>query len=669
MRRRVLVGALMLALVGVPVAQASLGDILPTATNASGAELSTTSYVETRQRMLGVLPIDPVDVARTLTSHILGPSEPVAQVATIELLRQAGVPVVNVDGAIVAMPSEGLIGNGPMIGEYLAGLTASVREGSFYTIADVADLLVDSEAATEQIDPQLLLHGIVSWGKGDDPPRESVVAGTAVRELGRLRGQPLFPGLDPDATQVDLLQFTLLYLHLVGDSQELDPAAGGTPTTASLLGPASVRAADDCRALYDALQLKPLSGKSADQTISNTIFKEAFFEALGAANAEAASQAKNALKNVDYASKIANALVFLTSVKLSIEPDRRETHFRHDAGDSGRDVRVIARAEWRQGETMQDLRCLQGVLGIDTQQNGPMPGLRVKWRLEQEQTSKRTGKLMRAKAGQGQEFTPTGAGGEVTDAQGESDIVLEPAVERDPGVGAEMSGSVVVYASLDKDQVPDALKAFLGNKTLIMDHLKGKATKWPRFLFDAAFDISLKAIMRAGLPVMKDTIKVGYHGADMYLIAGARHPFALFYFTKMNIFAYTCEGLNGRWTGRMTLHADQTWWGEFAASLGGVEVPTTVDGETPIDQFLDLRGKSDELFIHGPWNLLVEVDQSAIERGQYGVVGEAALRIETASIDFLLPFDPIGSLPVRRMDKQNASDYSEYCPANESYFP
>lgn len=669
-RPRLWVAAAILALVGIPLSQATTADLLPAARTAAGAELSTSSYIETRDRLLGALPTDPGDAARLLTSQVMGPAEDVAQVATIELLRQAGIPVINLDGGIVAMPSDGVIGNGPMIGEYLSGMTRSVREGSFYTIADVADIFVDSEVASAPIPPDLLLAGIVGWGKFGGVPRESIVAGTAVRELGRLRGQPLFPGVDPLTTQVDMLQFTILYLHLVGDSEEVDPAAAGGGTTGSIFGPAAVRAAEDCRALYDALQLKALSGSDPASAVTNAVFKDAFWATMEIGNEAAAEAAQQALERVDYASKIANTIVFLTSLTLEIEPDTSMTHFRHSAGDTSEDVHVIATAEWKQGETMQELECLQGIVGIDTQANGPMPGLRVKWRLEQEQTRARTGKLLRAKGGQGAEFTPTGAGGEVTDALGQSDIDLEPAVEKQPEVGEVVTGKVTVYASLDKDQVPDAIEGFLSSRTAMMDHLKGKVTVWPKFLFDLAFDISLKAIMRAGMPVKKTTVQVEYHGADMYLIAGARHPFLFFALTKMDVFAYTCGGLNGTWKGTFRIHADITEMGQLWASFGGQgPLPDTADDENEIDQALDLRGGSAALTLYSAFNVLVEVDTLEISRGKHGVVGTAGLRVDESSMALLLFLDPVADIEVLRLDNQNASDIDKYCPDSGSYFP
>jgi hypothetical protein len=270
--------------------------------------------------------------------------------------------------------------------------------------------------------------------------------------------------------------------------------------------------------------------------------------------------------------------------------------------------------------------------------------------------------------GQGQEFTPTGFGGEVTDQAGQSDVDLEPATEKQPGVGTIVNGSVIVYASLDKDQVPDALGAFLANRSIVIDTLKGKATNWSKFLFDAAFDISLKAIMRAGMPVKKTTINVEYHGADMYLVAGTRHPFALYYLTRANVFAYTCEGLNGLWKGTFLFHADKSGLAAMLELFGG-ELPATVDGEKTINQFVDLRSGPAPLYLEGNWDLFLEVDPTHVARGQYGVVGTATLRAEGLPLEWLLLYDPVSEIEILRLDKENAEDVDEYCPGSESYFP
>ena len=113
-RRRPLVVALVVALIGIPLAQASGGALLSRAARADSDDLSSTSYIDARARLLGTLPDDPVEAARALSADVLGPDEGVAQVATIELLRQAGIPTINIDGAVVAMPSDIVLGNAPM---------------------------------------------------------------------------------------------------------------------------------------------------------------------------------------------------------------------------------------------------------------------------------------------------------------------------------------------------------------------------------------------------------------------------------------------------------------------------------------------------------------------------------------------------------------------------
>ena len=658
--------AVALSLLGI---EAPVADHLPGISVASAAELSTSSYVELRDRLLGPSPEDPVAAARQLVGQVLGPDETVAQVATIELLRQAGIPTINFDGAIVAMPSDILIGNGPMIGDYLAGLTRSVRAGDYYTIQEVADIFVDSEAATAEIPPDLLLAGIAEWGKFPDAPRESVIAGTAVRELGARRGEPLFVGLDPLDTRVDLLQFTLLYLHLVGDAMQVDTSASA-PT--GLIGPAAARAAEDCRSLYDRLQLKPAANASLGEKIGVEAFKKQFWDWLalrGEKAAEAVGEAKSAMRAVDIASKAANLIVFLTSIQLKVEADKYKTHFRHEPGDTSHDVSVVATAEWQQGETAQELRCLQGIVGIDTQANGPMPGLLVRWRLDEPQDSARNGKLLRPKAGQAKQFDPTLSGGQTTDEQGQSRVILEPAVERQPGQGALLKGDVTVYANLDKANVPDVIKAFLGNKTLITDYMKKEATNWPKFLFDQLYDISLKAIQRAGMPVRKIHVAVDYHGADAYAIQGVRHPYLFFYSTMIDINAYTCDGLNGRWHGNVAFTANKSLLTIFEQVLPGTNLPNSPTMTGTIDAILDLRGRSDVLTLAEPFRLKVSVDQSLIDRGQYGNVGEAGVTIESTSLEPYMFFDPTPDLPVIRLNKANQSDIDELCPNSGSYFP
>ncbi len=638
-----LVAALALAIL-VPFVQIAGSSLLP-APVARAEELSSDSFIEARDRLLGAVPEDPVAAAQSLVERILGEDLATANVALMELLRQAAIPIINLDGYVFAQPTDLIVGDGPMLGEFLPQLTRSVRGGDYYTITDVSDILVDSEIATTTIDAETLLEGIVTWGKLPGAPRESVVASTAVRELGLRRQEPLHPGLLPENTRVDVLQLVLLVEHLGGQAMQLDETAS-TQEPASWLGPAVARAQDDCRFVYDLLQLKPakaIFGSGTDSTNADTALKDAFFAWMETKSKEAASTIKGTLKKIDYVSKGLNLIVFLTAIQLKMEADKAVTHFRHEPGDASRDIRVVATAIWEQGETLQEFRCLQGMAGIQTRANGPFPGLRVKWRLEGPETASRTAKLLRAKPGQEQEFRQTGGGGEVTNAEGQSDAYLEPPVEREPGTGSELSGVVKVYASLDKNEVPDALKIFLGNRSFITDVLKGKETiegakPWAKFLFDALLDISLKAIQKAMLPTRRIDLKVDYHGRDVYVIDGSVLAYLIFGAATMKVYAYTCEGLNGNWQGTMTVHSQLGEDGlpQAGAELFGQKLNPEGNVEALYQQFLDLRDdRRDVAQVLGPISLRHHVDSFAVERGQYGVVGTA---------EFLLEGEPFPSL-------------------------
>jgi hypothetical protein len=668
-----------LALV-IPFGQIAIADLVPPPA-ARADELSSTSFLAARDRLLGTIPSEPVEAARFLVDRIFGDDMAAAHVALMELLRQAGIPIINLDSAVIAMPDDLIVGNGPMIGEFLTQLTRSVRSGDFYTITDVADFLVDSEITDTQIDPQMLLQGIVTWGKLPGAPRESIVASTAVRELGLRRGEPLFPGQDPADTRVDVLQLTLLVEHLGGQAMQLEETASVT-RPASLLGPAVASADTDCRFVYDMLQLKPAKahfGSGSGTTIADTVFKDAFFAWLEQVSSEGASSIKGALKKVDYVSKGLNLIVFITAIQLKMEADKTATHFRHEPGDTSRDVRVVATASWEQGQNLQEISCLQQMAGIETRANGPFPGLKVHWRLEQPETANRTAKLLRAKPGQELEFRPTGGGGEITNAQGQSDVYLEPPVERKPGEGTEMSGVVRVYASLDKDEVPDALKTFLGNRSFITDLLKGKGTiegakPWAQFIFDALLDISLKAIKRAAMPTRRLDIAVTYHGRDVYVVDGTLDLYLIFGAATIKVYAYTCEGLNGIWQGEMVAHSDLGESGPFqtTAEIFGQRLDREGNATAQFRAGLDLRNdRYDTVQAFGKQlGLRFQVDSFAVNHGQYGAVGRADVVLDDHPLPALVYIaSPVSDLPIRRVNESNTPNIDEVCPGTASYFP
>jgi hypothetical protein len=647
----------------IPFGQAAGGRWLRSAVGDAPALGATSgsdpTFIAARDARLGTLPDDPRSAARRLVDVILGPDPDAAQVATMELLRQAGIPVISIDGAVVALPDRYLLRNAPMIGELLPNVTVSVRGNDAYTITDLGSIMVDDGLMSVEPDADLLMAGIAGWGKADDAPRESVFAGTAFRELGARRGNVYHAGVDPAIARIDLLQLTLIVAHLAGEVAELEvPAASARPASgalAALEAPAVHAEADECRQMYDALQLKLPTDGSREGVVSQTLFRDALFEWLGTVNEAGTKALKGSMRNVDIASKALNTIAFLAAVELDLKATPDATHFGH--GGPGKDVTVTATARWQQNATLQELRCLQGLAGVDTRANGAMPGLRVRWSIDGPQTSVKGSSygrggaaLLRAKQGQGQEFSPTGAGGALTGPDGTSSVVLEPRIERRPGEGKEMHGNVQVRASLDKDQVPDALKLFLGNRSFLYDAAKGAATNWAKFLFDQLYDISLKAIQKAGLPTRQVTVDVGYHGADVLVIQRqARHPFLLYYTGELEVEAYTCEGLNGRWLGTATLAGDKAFWGQMAEKVTKIGIPNRVRVDGKIDALVDLRSGQGDLPLIAPMSLGIHVDTDLIDKGAYGVVGSADAKVNGESMSVLMFFDALPQYLVERV--------------------
>jgi hypothetical protein len=172
------------------------------------------------------------------------------------------------------------------------------------------------------------------------------------------------------------------------------------------------------------------------------------------------------------------------------------------------------------------------------------------------------------------------------------------------------------------------------------------------------------------MPVRKINVTVEYHGADAYAIQGVRHPFLFFYATMIDVNAYTCDGLNGRWHGNVMFTADKSVWSVIVEQvMPNSGLPDKSTFSATINALLDLRGKSDELVLSDPFRLTVSVDQSLIDRGQYGNVGQAGVTINSQSLEPFMFFDPTGDLPVIRLNKQNRPDLDTLCPNNESYFP
>ncbi len=244
-------------------------------------------------------------------------------------------------------------------------------------------------------------------------------------------------------------------------------------------------------------------------------------------------------------------------------------------------------------------------------------------------------------------------------------------MEQQPGAGALMSGTALVYASLNKDEFPDALKSFLGNRSFVTDPMKfsgeGSAKNWGKFLFDQVLDISLKAIKNAGLPTRSVSVKVEYHGRDVYLVQGTVHPFLLFYVGKFTLSAYSCSGPNGPWHGDLLLEGDNTFFAQVAELLGG-QIPPKFNVPQRISALASLESGTGILPLIEGFDLFVDLDQNAVQQGRTNV-GTAEMLIGGQPVNMIAFLDATPQWSVLHLTPTNASNLDESCPGSEGIFP
>lgn len=279
---------------------------------------------------------------------------------------RAGVPIVNLDGQVAALPDDNVLIDAALPGEFVPNVTRSVRAGDFYTLTEAGDLLVDSGLFPEPLPIEALATALGQWGKPVDDPEapvpalESVVAGTAIRALGARRGDVYAAALGPEAATVDMLQLVLLFSHLAADAYRVEaPVAHGTDrgdpaALASLLGVGVARAAESagCVAALEAYE-------STIGDNGGAALWETFKWALG--NKELAEKFDNGKGKIDKVSAILTTLIWLTGIRMNLAASPASTHFRHQAGESGRNVTVTATVRFELPAVQECRRVLEAV--------------------------------------------------------------------------------------------------------------------------------------------------------------------------------------------------------------------------------------------------------------------------------------------------------------------
>jgi hypothetical protein len=284
-----------------------------------------------------------------------------------------------------------------------------------------------------------------------------------------------------------------------------------------------------------------------------------------------------------------------------------------------------------------------------------MVGFRVRWSLAQTHGRGHQGKYLSVVPADSRKLDSCGSCGEVTGPSGGSTLELYPPVERQPGVGVELKGYAVVTASLDKDDFPFKLKDLLG--------LRNPAD----FAASKAWDLAISALQRAGLPSQTRTIRVGYHGAEIYIARGQKAVFLVFANAPVLLDAYTCEGLNGRWQGIggfLDVATYELWLTDFGANFP--EGPATLRELN----FMINPEAAESIFDIVPGSLtgamridaaLVAANRAVVVNQTVGrPVGEVEVLMGGATMDILGLGAPI--FPVIWMPED------ERCPGGGSYF-
>lgn len=598
------------------------------------------------------LPGDAVEAAIALVAVIHGPDERAALAATAELLRRAGIPLVAVDGAVVALPDALVLADAEVYVNLVAELARATRRGDFYTPEQLAALLAEIGYGEGALPPETLVAGLGKWGKAPGAPAESAVAGAAVRALAGRRLEVLYPGADLSLVEFDPLQTALILAHATSRTLPRATTTVLAPALAGGLRFSPARQPGPCDALAKALEV-PDQIQETMIEFTKGVIVDAWQEfALS-------KQARDTLGKVtnvyEKGAAVLSTLLLLMGAQIELSDDKGGvTHFKHAEGERSKHVKLLALAYFDSTLAKNKLACYK-LAGIDMPPSGPLVGFRVRWSLVQTHGRGHQGKYLTNVPADSKKIGGCGTCGEVTGVGGRSTLELYPPVEREPGKGTEFKGFTSVTASLDKDDFPFKLKDLLG--------LKNPAA----FAAGKTWDLAISAIQRAGLPSQTRSIRVKYHGTEIYIARGQTDVFMLFLTVPVLLDAYTCEGLEGQWhgTGGLSITGHELWLKDF-----GLDIPEGV--EFIRDFNFSINPQADKsVFVMVPeakvtgemrinW-VLVAANKAVVVNQTVGrPVGEVEVLLDGTTMDILglgAPIYPVIWLPE-----------DERCPGGEAYF-
>ena len=598
------------------------------------------------------LPADGADAALALVALIHGPDERLALAATAELLRRSGLPLVALDGRVIALSDSLVLADADVYIDLVAELARATRRGDFYTPDQLAALLADIGYGDDALPPAVLVAGLGQWGKAPGAPVESVVAGAAVRALAGRRLEVLYWGADLSLIEFDPLQTALILAHATSRTlPRVSPVSLALPHAG---GPraAPVRQPGPCDALAQALEIPDQVQETMIEFMKGQIV-DAWQEF---ALSEEARESLGRVTNVyEKGTAVLSTLLLMLGAQLELSDNKGgATHFKHAEGDRSTHVTMLALAYFDSSIAQRQVACYK-LAGIDVPPPGPLVGYRVRWSLAQTHGRGHQGKYLAPISADSRKLDACGSCGEVTGPGGRSTLELYPPVEREPGKGVEFKGFAVVTASLDKDDFPFKLKDLLG--------LKNPA----EFAASKTWDLAISALQRAGLPSQTRTIRVDYHGAEIYIVRGQKDVFAVFATAPVLLDAYTCEGLNGQWHGIGgfgDIATYELWLEDFGADFP--EAPATMRELN----FLINPEAAESIFDILPGTLtgVMRIDAGLIAANRAVVVnqtvgrpvGEVEVLLEGGTMDILGLGAPIFTVIWMPEDAR--------CPGGGSYF-
>ncbi len=565
------------------------------------------------------LPADPVDAAESLVGTIFGADDAAAVAATGELLRRAGLPLVSAAGPVVALPDELTIISDPIDVELLPTLTRSVRDGTEFSPAQLADTLTYLGVTTTPLPSDTLVGTLAAWGKDASAPAESVVAGAAVRALARARGQLLVPSALPDAATLstlakdpglltaqqlsllaapgrlsglDPLQFLLFVAHASGEVVEKAVAAPGPAAAVPSTAP-GLRRSQAAGTPCQSLQESPDTGKGVTKKILREDIKAGVeMTKNGKARGKALD---DDFKAYDRGTDVISTTMLLLGATIDLVASPPATHFRHESGDPSKDVLFVANAAFNGPLAAKWLACW-GLAGIDVPPDGPLNDFRVRWEV--------FGSLpvLQTKTDDSDKLLH----GEPTH-DGVSTLWMYPRTETHPPKPGEsipeQTVSEIVVASLDKDDFPFKLTDLLG-----MTHPEDAA-------LDKAWDIAIAWLQKVGLPSKRMRYPVSFHANSPYVIqAQTDMQIPGFASVRMDADLYSCQGPAGPWKGSVTLTGAAEAILVMAGNLVGADTSHTSGSVTfPMSFTLNDENASEQRIPFGEkLAMVIDLDPDAV---------------------------------------------------------